>query len=274
MTTRMSTHIAEAPAIGAVLKATLSVVLAAALTACGGGGGDDASTSNTPPAAAPAATGVTLSGKAATGAAIANRPVDAKCSTGAATGSTTADGSYSLAIANGQWPCLARVTEPDGTVLHTVAAAPASAASATANITPATQLIVASLGGTDPAAYYAGFDATAAAAVTSGAIGSAEAAVIATLKAGGVDLTAAGDLIGGSLTPSTSTSTGDAYAAGLNAMASALTGSSLAALTTAVAATSNASVNGTPAASGTPSLPADVLLRTAAINCPALRSGS
>lgn len=78
-----------------------------------------------------------------------------------------------------------------------------------------------------------------------------------------------GDAISATVTP--------AYTAALTNLASTLTssGATLATLTTAVANTSTTTVSGMPpAASGTPSLPADLVLRTAASNCSALRSGS
>jgi hypothetical protein len=209
---------------------------------------------------------VTLSGTANNGAAISGKTVEAKCASGTGSGATSTDGSYNVSIDGGTWPCLAQVTAADGTVLHTVAAG--SDSSATANITPVTELVVASLAGADPAAYFAGFDSTAAAAVTSTNVAAAQTAVVATLKSGGVDLTAVGELITETLTP--------AYTTALNDLATALTssGTTLADLTTTVAATSTTTTTGTPVTSGTPSLPADVTLRAAASNCSALRSGT
>ena len=132
--------------------------LTAALAACGGGGG------GTPdPAATPTAQGLALSGTAATGVALAGRPVDARCSTGSGSTTTGADGSYSVTIAGAALPCAMRVTLTDGTALHGLATGGGGGGtSARANLTPATQLVVAHLAGLDPAAYYGSFDATAA----------------------------------------------------------------------------------------------------------------
>ena len=234
------------------------VALAVTLTACGGGGGDSPNVPGGQPA-------LTVSGTATTGTPIANKAVEAKCATGALSGTTQADGSFSLSVDGGKLPCLARVTADNGTVLHSVAQG--SGSTATVNITPVTQLVVASLAGTDPAAYYTAFDSAAAAAVTSAAVAAAQAAVVATLKSGGVDLTPVGDVISAPLAP--------AYTAALNSLTT-LTSSvtTLAALTMTVAATSTTSVNGTPAPSGVASLPADLLLKPAARTCAALRSGS
>ena len=239
-----------------ISKTAVSTLLIGTLAACGSGGGS----SDVAP------TALTLSGTASNGAAIGGATVEAKCAAGTGSGPTATDGSYSLSIDGGSWPCLARVAEADGTVLHTVAAG--SDTTASANITPVTELVVASVAGTDPATYYAGFDSTAAATVTSTNVAAAQTAVVATLKSGGVDLTADGDVITATLTP--------AYTAALTSLASTLTssGTTLADLTTTVAATSTTTASGTPVTSATPSLPADMALRAAASNCAALRSGT
>ena len=228
------------------------VVLAACLAACGGGGGSDTPT--------PSATALTLTGTATDGssAPIAGRPVDAKCSTGSGSATTNGSGDFTLNIDAGKFPCVARVTKSDGSVLHTLATS--SGTSATANLTPATQLVVANLAGGDPAAYYdTGFAATPPSAA---AVSASQTAVVATLKSGGVDFTPAGDLIGTALTP--------AYTTALGGLAGALAtgGTTLAAITAAVGTGSAA----TP--SGTPSLPPELLLKAGASNCSALRSGS
>ncbi len=243
-----------------ISKTAAGTLLIGTLAACGGGSGSSDVTATATP------TALTLSGTASNGAAISGSTVEAKCAAGTGSGATSADGNYSLSIDGGTGPCLARVTQTDGTVLHTVAAG--SGATATANITPVTQLVVASVAGADPATYYAGFDGTAAAAVTSTTVAAAQTAVVATLKSGGVDLTAVGDVIATPLTP--------AYTTALAGLASTLTssGTTLAALTTTVAASSTTTASGTPATSSTPSLPADMALRAAASNCSALRSGT
>lgn len=240
------------------------MAIAGAIAGCGGGGSSD------PVATPPTTTALAVSGTAADSAAIASKTVQAKCATGAGSATTKGDGSYSISIDGGKLPCMASVTGNDGSVLHTVAAG--SGNSATAHITPVTQLVVASLAGADPATYFAAFNTTSAATVTSAAVAAAQAAVVATLKSGGVDLSAVGDVIAGTLTPAA----GNAYGTALTALANALTGSgtTLATLTTTVATTSTTSVGGAPVTSGTASLPADVLLKAAASNCSALRSGS
>lgn len=253
-----TTEMGEKMNLSMVSKISVSLLLVGALAACG------SSSSDVTPA--PTATAVTLSGTATNGAPISGKTVEAKCASGTGSGSTSTDGNYSVSIDGGTWPCLARVTAADGTVLHTVAAG--SGSTATANITPVTELVVASLAGASPATYYAGFDSTAAATVTSTTVAVAQTAVVATLKSGGVDLTAVGDVITATLTP--------AYTAALTSLASTFTssGTTLAELTTTVAATSTTTATGTPVTSGTPSLPAAVALKAAASNCSALRSGT
>lgn len=242
-----------------------ALAFAASLAACGGGSSD----SSTPVTPTATPTGITLSGTASTGTAISGKTVSAKCAIGNGTGTSKDDGSYSVAIEGGKWPCLAHVTTADGTDLYTVAApASSTATTAMANITPVTQLVVASLAGTAPASYYGAFDATAAAAVTSTAVVAAQTAVVATLTSGGVANVPA-DPVSTPVTP--------AHTAALTNLGTTLTnsGTTLADLTTTVATNSTTTVTGVPpVTSGTPSLPADVALRPAASNCAALRSGT
>lgn len=253
------------------LQAVLAAALAACLSACGGG-----SSSTAVPAATPA---LVLAGTAATGAAISTRPVDVKCASGIGTATTKADGSYSISIDNGQLPCMIRVTKADGGFLHGVAPGPGTVSGTTittsANVTTVTELVVASLAGSDPAAFYTAFSSATATSLTTAKISSAQSAVISTLKAGGVDLSAVGDLLTGTLTPKTSTTAGNAYDQALDLLATTLTasGTSLATLTATVGTSSTQTATGTATTSATASLPADLLLKAAASNCSALRSG-
>jgi hypothetical protein len=261
------------------MKTTLLIptVLSAALLAACGGGGDGASTTTGTGAGTGSGTttpaALTLSGVAATGAAIAGKTVDAKCASGTGTATSNADGSYTISVTSGSLPCVLKVTPASGPALYSVATG--SGSTATANISPVTQLVVASLTGTDPDAYFGAFDATAAAAVTPAKVSTAVAAVKTTLAAAGLDLGSI-DVLAGTLTPATSTATGNAYDQALDALAARLaaSGTSLSGLTTTVAA---ASATSTPtvavATSGNASLPAELLLKPAASNCASLRSG-
>ena len=261
------------------------------LTGCGGGGDDSSSTppTTTAPPTTTTSNALTISGVAAKGEAIASATVSVKCAAGSATTAPTAnDGSYTISVSAGALPCVLQVTSSDSAItLYSVAAG--SGSSATANITPLTQLVVASLTGTDPASYFATFDNSAASAVTSSALSTAQTAVVGTLAAAGIDVSAAavGDLLTGTLTPkSATTTTGNDYDNALEALAAKLAGTvdssgntmTLATLTATVAATSSAATTTTSTTttptSSTPSLPADLLLKTAASNCSALRSGT
>ncbi len=250
-----------------------AIALPALLAACGG---DSGGSTPTPPVV-PASLG--LAGTAATGPAIAGGSVTARCAAGAAaTATTAADGSYTLSVSAGTLPCVLQVTTASGaSSLYSVASG--SGTSATANITPLTQLVVASLAGADPAAYFTRFDSGAATAVTSASVAAAQATVVRTLGSAGVDVAAAGDLVTGTLTPATSTTTGNAYAAALDTLQATLDAAvdndgnamTLATLTAAVAATSPAAAPA--AATGKASLPPEMLLAPAASTCAALRSG-
>jgi hypothetical protein len=251
-----------------------AITLPALLLACGGdGGGSPPAPPVTPPAA------LSIVGTAATGAAIAGGTVTAKCAAGAATTATTAaDGSYSVSVSSGALPCALQVTTADGaTSLYSVATG--SGTSATANITPLTQLVVASLGGADPAALFAGFGSSTAAAVTSANVASAQTAVVQTLATAGIDISTLGDLVTGSLTAATATASGNAYDAALDTLQAKLAATvdsdghamTLSTLTEAVAAASPAAPPAAPTSKI--SLPADLLLKPAASTCSALRSG-
>ena len=245
----------------------MAVAAAGVLVACGGGGSDPPS----PPAPAPppTAAALALSGTAATGAAIAGAAVDVVCSGGTASGTTRADGGYDLSVTGGSLPCVLRVTS-GGSVLHSLAWGASGSASARANITPLTQLVVAYYAALDPAAYYAGFSSASAPSVSASGVAAAQAWLVALLQSAGIDATASGDLISATLVPRTSGSAGSAYAQALDQLASTLTsaGTSLPSLTAAVA------VSGGAPGDGTASLPPELLLTPAAGTCSALHSGS
>jgi hypothetical protein len=250
----------------------IPTVLGTALLAACGGGSSDVPATGTGTTDTPAA--LSLKGVAATGAAIGGKSVEAKCATGTGSAMSNTDGSFTVSVSSGSLPCVLKVTPATGPALYSVATGTGS--TATANISPVTQLVMASLTGADPAAYFTSFDSTAAAAVTSAKITEAVSAVKSTLLAAGLDL-ADIDVLAGTLTPATTSTPGNAYDQALDTLAARLAsaGTTLAALTTTVATNSTAASPETTAATGaTASLPADMLLKTAATNCSALRSGS
>ena len=104
------------------------------LGACGGGGGDAA-----PPA-------ITLSGVAATGAGISGR-IFIKDAAGHEQWVDTADGRFSFALTDLTAPFMLKAQWNAGGSTHTLYSLCASAAGGTANITPLTQLAVATAAG-------------------------------------------------------------------------------------------------------------------------------
>lgn len=242
----------------------LALISAGLLSACGGGG----SGTSTPPL--PTTGTVTLTGVAARGAALAGASISAKCATGTGTATAGADGAYTLTLTDAALPCVLSASG-DGLVLHSVATG-SGAGAATANITPLTELLVAQLSGVAPASFAASASPAALAAIDSAAVATAQTAVVATLTRAGVDTTALGNLVTGTLVAASAGSAGNGYDQVLDALASALTsaGSTLAELTTTVATTATAVNAGS--GSGTPGLPADLLLKPKAANCDALRS--
>ena len=161
---------------GAALPALTMLLAAALLAACGGGD------------SAPAAT-ATVSGVAATGAAIASGTVTLKCVSGTTSAATTGtDGSFTVDVTNVTLPCVARVEYKDaGGVtrqLHSVITA-----AGTANITPLTELLVAKLANSAAASAFDTFTATSGRSLTAAQIKAAADAVKAYLVTLGVDVT-------------------------------------------------------------------------------------
>lgn len=136
------------------------------LGACGGGDGYTT-----------VGASVTVSGTAATGAAIASGTVTLKCAGGSASVVTTsADGSFSTDASGVTFPCVGRVDYRDGAGaahrLHTFVKA-----AGTANITTVTELLVAKLTGAAAANAFDNFNATSASGFTADRIKAAADAV-------------------------------------------------------------------------------------------------
>jgi hypothetical protein len=132
----------------AALLATVSVSL---LSACGGGG-DSAQ--------------VTLTGVAATGAAIAGGSITANCTVGTASGTSAADGSFTLILDKGQVaPCLLRVTKAAAPPAPAVELYGFAAAAGRVNITTLTDTALTRALAARPADVFATFDAARAAAI-------------------------------------------------------------------------------------------------------------
>jgi len=134
-------------------KAMVSLAVCLWLTACGGGGSNDATIKSSGPGS------IFLTGTAAIGAPIANQTLAVKCGSLVSpfyvSGETTtaANGSFSIGLANAQFPCLLQVNS-SGVLLHAI-----SNLNGVANVTPLTEALVAAvLNNTDPAALFATFN--------------------------------------------------------------------------------------------------------------------
>lgn len=114
---------------------------------------------------------VTISGFAATGAAMANASVTAKCVAGPElTGTTDADGLFVLTLNSQTAPCIVRVFS-GGVTLHSFANG-----SGRLNVTPLTELSVGKALGADPSTAFSSFDSTKASTIASN-LGAAKATI-------------------------------------------------------------------------------------------------
>lgn len=214
---------------------------ALALAGCGGGGGGS---SSTPPAS------LTVTGTAATGAALAGAAVTAKCATGGGSATAGADGRFSIDLGTtAALPCVLRA-ESSTAVLHG-----AINAGTVANVTPLTELGLARAAGGTAASLFDNFDASAQTRVS----GSSLAGALDTLRSalqGRVDV--------GSADPFTIPfNVGDTHDQQLLALGTTLSKAriDLPALAAALVA------------SGTTPNTVATLLQPAAASCPGLRSG-
>jgi hypothetical protein len=227
------------------------------LSACGGGG-DSAPAQNSTPQSQ------TITGVAATGAALSGATVNVVCSSGSGTATTGADGSYSAPVSGATLPCVLTATSGDGkTVLHSLIAGSGSVTGgATANVTPLTELLLAQLAGQDPAKYVAGFTPTTV--VSASDVTAAQSALVKVLQNSGFDASSIGDFLGGTI----SAGSGQGYDGVLDQLQSTLAkaGVTLLDLSTAVASTSGTSADAAGSTVGTVLAPANP-------TCPALKSG-
>jgi len=257
---------------------SLALALASAglLSACGGGDSADTTTTTptVPTTGGGTSTALSISGVAARGAALAGAAVSVKCATGTGQATTSSSGAYTVSVDAGALPCVLSATSSDAaTVLHSVATG------TTANITPLTELLVAQLVGSDPATFMSSIAATSlAGTLTSDALSAAQAAVVATLTAAGLDTSGIANPITDTLVAATTGSSGNGYDKVLDNLGTALAaaGTTLTELSTTVATTA-AAASASPAVVAyenieTFSLAADLLLKPKATNCAALRS--
>lgn len=239
---------------------TLTTMAAAAvllLAGCGGGGSD--STAGGTTTLGP----LTLSGVVAARAVATGKSVDVKCASGTGTATSNADGSYTVTVTDGQLPCVLRAKGTTDGDLYSVAYG--SGRTATANLTPLTQLVVTSMAGGTPSTFYNNFGEDMGALVTSARVEAALGTVQADLTARGINTASIGNPITAPLVPVGTTQTANPYGEVLAGLEASLTagGTTLAQLVTAVAK-----------ASPTVRLPAELLSRAQASNCATMRSGA
>ncbi|RDK05047.1 hypothetical protein [Cupriavidus lacunae] len=238
------------------IKFLISAIAAAALTACGGGSSDTESSAPSTPKTPT----TTIAGTAAVGAALPNATVQAKCANGSGTATTAADGTFTISIADATRPCVLSVVTPDGTTLHSVVEAGTGTA-ATANITPLTELITASIAGGSTRDFFSSFDAQAQAKLTTDVVSTAVASLKLILT-GTVDL-AGVDPLKDTLVAAHGNTPGNALDQKLDTLGAALTASqtSLSDLSTAVASNSGSEAG------------MQTILQPASATCATFRSG-
>lgn len=121
------------------------------LNACGGGGGGGSSAAQDP----------TISGLAATGAAISGGTVTARCVTGTDISKTTAaDGSFSINLGTNTLPCILKVSSGPTELYSYVTEY------GRVNLTPLTDLAVARAGSALPATLFTGFNSATASTIS------------------------------------------------------------------------------------------------------------
>lgn len=225
---------------------------------CGGGGSSGGA--------------LTISGTAATGAAIANGTVSVKCATGTGTATTNSDGTYTVTISGGTAPCLLKATATDAKGVTTDLYSAVEAGQTTANITPLTQLVIANALGSDPATVFAaGLSNSNVSNLSSTSLSTAVGKVQTVLTSYGVDLTGV-DPLKATLIAATENAAGNALDQKIDGLMVALksAGVTLATVTNVVKdSTKSASTLTTDLGTAAPNLTTSSLN-----NCPVARSGS
>ncbi len=197
------------PFISTAIRYCLSASSLLLIVGCGGGAG---SASNL--------TSFTISGTAATGAAISNGTVEAKCKTGTGTATSNFDGTFTIEIANGALPCMLKAVDPVTKLeLHSVAESGAKRA----NISPVTELVTANLLGAVPSTVFATFTSDIHAKITTQSVENALKTVqLATVALGSDADMSNVDVLKGSLSAATELASGDANDKKIDALMSAL----------------------------------------------------
>lgn len=168
------------------------------LVACGGGGGSSSATLGN----------LSITGTAATGAAISNGTVEARCKNGSGTATTNYDGTFTVDVSNGSLPCILKAVDSVSNLqLHSVVEEGASKA----NISPLTELVSANLLGDSPSNAFANFTSDAQGKISSAGILNSVTKIQAATAAIGSDADMTGiDLMKGTLRAATELAAGDA----------------------------------------------------------------
>jgi hypothetical protein len=183
------------------------------IAGCGGGGSSEISNKTSTP------TAVSLSGTAATGAAISGGTVEAVCAAGTIAPTTTdTSGSYTLDLTGATYPCVIRVSIPGTTnYLYSLA----ESGTTKANLTPLTHFLTDLLFGANASTVYANFSSTYSQMVTAANITKAKDKVVSALTALGIDVSSY-DFLKESFTPETANGQGDALDQKLDQLSTAL----------------------------------------------------
>lgn len=188
----------------------ISLAIACINASCGGGGGGSSAFNSN----------FSISGTAATGAAISNGAVEAKCKSGAGTATTNYDGTFIINITSGSLPCILKATDPvSNLTLHSVIENGAT----TTNISPATELVTAHLLGNTPALVFADFTNSAQEKISAANIATAVGTFQSATTALGTEADMTGiDVMKGSLAAATELAPGNSADKKIDALMSAL----------------------------------------------------
>lgn len=209
----------------AAFKLVLMAGMASTLAACGGGSDAPPPVAVTPPPVItvppppPVSYAITMSGVAATGAAIANATVSAVCQSGGATATTAADGAFTVKVpAPAEGPCVLSVTNDD-VVLRSIA----TGDGAKANITPLTEMLVSHIAVTSGAGAAAtpaqlAKNANVKITVTNATMMLATANRVAAIVGNAAGVSVPNDFLSATLIPKSATNPGNALDAVLEAM--------------------------------------------------------
>jgi hypothetical protein len=215
---------------------------------------------------------------AATGLAIKGGTVEVKCATGEGSGLTDEKGNYKITIPSGVLPCLLEVksaeknSDQPTTVLHSLAEG--TGKTATANITPFTELLVANLSGQDPSSYFKAFTSATSGNATKEKIVLAQKSIRELLAEIGVDLGDSGDLITGELPPKIGAVLGNKYDQALEGLKAKFTEETTLASLTQVVSDQAKLAAGSAGLKDGPSLPIFLSTKPSAATCSALHSAT